>query len=310
MTKIRIQGVWKYGENYFSVRPQQFVYQKTAGTDRWAIDTSYEPEVQVETWTSYTGSILKNRNVLMNEEGTAIGLQVSDTTATSAKITLPAEAVTGDIITISGGFQTDTHSFTLKQVSYLWDGTSWSIFAPVLMDPVKVTGESKATAIYLRLSENLDGEAWKNGIIPLQGKGCILYNGEAITIDVQKCWDENMICIQPRDVTPVKGDTITISGQFKYTKTDGIIDIAPYTIWYDGTTDDGTPVWTSTETAPAVSGDLNYDEGKTVSDLVRFKWYLKNDVAKYYSTVTELTDDDIVDDKDLQEERGLIVKKN
>ena len=84
VTKIRIQGIWKYKDYYFSVRPQQFVYTRETGVDRWTVDTAYEPEITEESWSSFVGSILKNGNVLQNADGTAVGLLVSDTTPVSA----------------------------------------------------------------------------------------------------------------------------------------------------------------------------------------------------------------------------------
>ena len=310
VTKIRIQGIWKYNDYYFSVKPQQFVYTRETGVDRWTVDTTYEPEITEESWSSFKGNILKDGKVLQNADGTAVGLLISDTTPVSAKITLPAEAQKNDVITISGDFQTATHTVSLEEVSYRWNGSSWKIYLSTDIEAKNVEWGTKSKEIYLRVSEQLKGPAWTKSLNAVQGKGIILYNGASITVPIQVGYDLNMICINLSAKTPVRGDTLLISGALDYSGEEEGVEVAPYAIWFDGTEDDGTHVWSSIDTAPTVAGDLDYDEAQTVKDIVRFKWYLKNGIAENFKAVTDLTKDNIVDDLDIQELRSQIVKKN
>lgn len=231
-TTVRVQGIWSYNGKYFSVKTQQFKY---TAENTWSLDETYTESQASEVWSGFAGAVLLGDEQIKDTDGGDVRIQISDRNVTSARIILPQSAKTGDVVTIGGDYETNTHSVTIEPARWEWNGTAWETYVPKTKVTVTPADENTTHAnedvVYLALStgtmsgkyQPVDGSVKLDGVtlnnkyesdytFTYAGWGSVWYV-KLTHIDTSKSY------------TYKEGSILTIGGTFKNTEDSSVIEI-------------------------------------------------------------------------------------
>ena len=143
----------------------------------------------------------------------------------------------GDYVTVSGLFTKDGVTIDVTEVTFRWDGSTWSEYVPVsgqaiAVMPNNVTGSWQGSVLYLQASPKIEGSVPTYQQFECSG-GSILVNGTADeTIQLWTAWNADFLYIQNLNGSFAAGDIVTLSGV--WTVGDVTIDIAEIILRWDG----------------------------------------------------------------------------
>lgn len=213
---------------------------------------------------------------------------------------LGSSAAAGDTITIKGKFTRNNICVDITECSFYWNGDKWIAITYEYRNFSYTRQIGTTWQIKLNKSPGNNNDVFTS----LSASEGLLYNGEWIPgAKVTVTNNGNDIYYKPSN--PVKGDVITIDGRFL--SGTRCLDISPLMTYYYSWYFDGTNWVQKQGSNHGTAGDLNFDGSSDLTDLVRLKKYVDNDVTYIFKNVSNVNEDSVVDINDVTQLRSNIL---